>query len=71
MLSYGGILIIAGYFFNFTNNSFEIIFFLRSLLEDNDPPMSVVIPLASKMPCEWWDYDPIMLSYGKILTLAG
>ena len=52
MMSYGGIMILAGYFFNFTDNNFEFLFLLRSLLKDNNPPMSVMTPLASKMSCE-------------------
>ena len=70
MLSYVWFLIIAGYFFNFTDNTFGFIFLLNSLLGDSDPPMTVGNPLVSEMPCEFCDYDPLMLSYGWILILA-
>ena len=51
-LSYGWILILAGHFSNFTDNPFGFNFFLRSLLVDSDPLISVVNPLISEMHCE-------------------
>ena len=54
---------------NFMDNTFGFIFLLRSLLGNNDPSMSVMTPLASKISCElmglcssyvvlWRDPDP-------------